>query len=141
MQFYSFSPFGYEGALVTVEVDLRRGIPAIDLVGLADNAVKESRERMQAAIRNSGFELPPERANQLGKQLAEEMWGDKYQVVICTHINKKNVHNHIILNSVSFVDGKKYHNGNENIAFVKQISDRLCLENGLRIILLYSFFS
>ncbi|MCR4742291.1 MAG: ATP-binding protein, partial [Treponema sp.] len=61
MQFYSFSPFGYEGALVTVEVDLRRGIPAVDLVGLADNAVKESRERMQAAIRNSGFELPPER--------------------------------------------------------------------------------
>jgi len=61
MQIYSFSPFGYEGSLVTVEVDLRRGIPAIDLVGLADNAVKESRERMQAAIRNSGFEIPPER--------------------------------------------------------------------------------
>mgnify|MGYP002528364246 FL=1 len=80
------------------------------------------------------FELPPERANQLGKQLAEEMWGDKYQVVICTHINKKNVHNHIILNSVSFVDGKKYHNGKEDIAFVKQISDRLCIENGLRIV-------
>lgn len=61
MQIYSFSPFGYEGSLVTVEVDLRRGIPAIDLVGLADSAVKESRERMQAAIRNSGYEMPPER--------------------------------------------------------------------------------
>ena len=61
MQIYSFSPFGYEGALVTVEVDLRRGIPAIDLVGLADGAVKESKERMQAAIRNSNFEFPPER--------------------------------------------------------------------------------
>lgn len=61
MQIYSFSPFGYEGALVTVEVDLRRGIPAVDIVGLADNAVKESRERMQAAIRNSGFEFPPDR--------------------------------------------------------------------------------
>ncbi len=61
MQIYSFSPFGYEGALVTVEVDLRRGIPAIDLVGLADGAVKEARERMQAAIRNSGFDFPPER--------------------------------------------------------------------------------
>ena len=48
MKIYSFSPFGYEGALVTVEVDLRRGIPAIDLVGLADGAVKEARERMQA---------------------------------------------------------------------------------------------
>lgn len=61
MQIYSFSPFGYEGALVTIEVDLRRGIPATDIVGLADGAVKESRERMQAAIRNSGFEYPPER--------------------------------------------------------------------------------
>ena len=61
MQIYSFSPFGYEGSLVTVEVDLRRGIPAVDLVGLADGAVKEARERMQAAIRNSGFDFPPER--------------------------------------------------------------------------------
>ena len=61
MQIYSFSPFGYEGALVSVEVDLRRGIPAVDLVGLADSAVKEARERMQAAVRNSGFEFPPER--------------------------------------------------------------------------------
>ncbi|MBB5224673.1 YifB family Mg chelatase-like AAA ATPase [Treponema ruminis] len=61
MAIYSFSPFGYEGALVTVEVDLRRGIPAIDIVGLADNAVKESRERMRSAIRNSGFEFPMER--------------------------------------------------------------------------------
>ena len=61
MQIYSFSPFGYEGALVTIEVDLRRGIPATDIVGLADGAVKESRERMQAAIRNAGFEYPGER--------------------------------------------------------------------------------
>ena len=61
MTIYSFSPFGYEGTLVTVEVDLRRGIPAIDIVGLADNAVKESRERMKSAIRNSGFEFPMER--------------------------------------------------------------------------------
>ena len=48
-----------------------------------------------------GFETSPANANQIGKQLAEEMWGDKYQVVICTHVNKQNVHNHIILNSVS----------------------------------------
>lgn len=61
MQIYSFSPFGYEGALVSVEVDLRRGIPAVDIVGLADGAVKESRERMRSAIRNCGFEFPPER--------------------------------------------------------------------------------
>lgn len=61
MKIISFSPFGYEGALVHVEVDLRRGIPAVDMVGLADGAVKESRERMRSAIRNSGFAFPPER--------------------------------------------------------------------------------
>ncbi|MGI5172965.1 ATP-binding protein [Treponema sp. OMZ 840] len=61
MNIISFSPFGYEGSLVTVEVDLRRGIPAVDMVGLADNAVKEARERMRAAIRNSGFDFPIER--------------------------------------------------------------------------------
>lgn len=58
---YAFSPFGYEGSLITIETDLRRGIPATDIVGLADGAIKESRERMQAAIRNSGFEYPSER--------------------------------------------------------------------------------
>ena len=51
-----------------------------------------------------GNEVSPQQANQIGKELAEELWGDKYQVVICTHINKENVHNHIILNSVSFTD-------------------------------------
>lgn len=58
---YSFSPFGYDGSLVTVEVDLRRGIPATDIVGLADSCVREERERVQAAIRNSGLEYPSER--------------------------------------------------------------------------------
>ena len=62
-----------------------------------------------------GNEVSPERANQIGKELAEELWGDKFQVVICTHINKENVHNHLILNSVSFIDGKKYHNVKEEI--------------------------
>lgn len=61
MKIYSFSPFGYEGALVAVEVDLRRGIPAVDIVGLADGTVKESRERMRSAIKNSGFDFPEER--------------------------------------------------------------------------------
>jgi magnesium chelatase family protein len=58
---YSFSPFGYDGSIVSVEVDLRRGIPATDIVGISDGAVKETRERVQSAIRNSGLEYPNER--------------------------------------------------------------------------------
>ena len=61
MKVYGYSPFGYEGSLVTVEADLRHGIPAVDIVGFADGSVKESRERMKDAIKNSGFEFPQER--------------------------------------------------------------------------------
>jgi len=61
MTVYAFEPIGFEGELVTVEVDLRRGIPSVDLVGLPDSAVKEARERIRAAIRNSGFQFPLER--------------------------------------------------------------------------------
>lgn len=58
---YTFSPFGYEGAVVQVETDLRKGIPSVDIVGMADGAVKETRERVLAAVRNSGLEFPMER--------------------------------------------------------------------------------
>ena len=58
---YSFSNWGYEGSLVTVEVDMRRGIPSIDIVGLADGSVKETRERVRSAIINSGLKYPTER--------------------------------------------------------------------------------
>ena len=61
MAIYSFSPFGYNGSIVSVEVDLRHGIPATDIVGLADGSVKECRERIQYAIRRSGLEYPDER--------------------------------------------------------------------------------
>jgi magnesium chelatase family protein len=61
MHVIAHEPSGFEGRLVHVEVDLRRGIPGVDLVGLAAGAVKEARERVRAAIRNSGFEFPLER--------------------------------------------------------------------------------
>lgn len=61
MEIVSFARFGYAGEIIKVEADLRRGIPAITIVGLPDGAVREAMERMRAAIRNSGFEFPRER--------------------------------------------------------------------------------
>ncbi len=61
MDILGFAQFGYEGEIVKVETDLRRGIPATDIVGLPDGAVKEARERVRAAIRNSKLEFPRER--------------------------------------------------------------------------------
>ncbi len=64
MPVYTFSPFGYEGALVQIETDLRRGIPAYDIVGISDGVVKETRERIRAAFRNSDLDFPAERVLQ-----------------------------------------------------------------------------
>ncbi|MBN1699124.1 MAG: YifB family Mg chelatase-like AAA ATPase [Spirochaetales bacterium] len=57
----SHAPLGIDGKLVSVEVDIRTGIPGIDIVGLPDGAVKEAKERVRVAIRNSGYEFPARR--------------------------------------------------------------------------------
>ena len=58
MGIYSYAPVGYEGVIVSVEADIRRGIPGMEVVGLPDSAVREARERVRAAVRNSGMEFP-----------------------------------------------------------------------------------
>jgi magnesium chelatase family protein len=61
MYVLSYTPYGAEGIVVRVEADIRRGIPGIDISGLAEGAVREARERVRAAFRNSGFTFPPDR--------------------------------------------------------------------------------
>ena len=58
IEILSFSSFGYEGEIVKLEADLRRGLPVTDIVGLPGSAIKEARERVRAAIRNCGFDFP-----------------------------------------------------------------------------------
>lgn len=82
----------------------------------------------------NGNEISPDKCNKIGIELAKQLWGDKYQVIICTHTNKKNVHNHIVLNSVSFIDGSKYHNSNLEIALLRETNDDICRKHGLSII-------
>ena len=82
----------------------------------------------------NGKEVSPEKCNSIGVEFAQSLFGDKYQVLVCTHIDKENVHNHIVLNSVSFVDGLKYHNSNAELAFLRETSDDLCRKYGLYVI-------
>ena len=81
-----------------------------------------------------GKEVSAEECNDIGMELAQSLWGDKYQVLICTHIDKDNVHNHIILNSVSFIDGSKYHNSNVEVALVRETNDDLCIKYELSVV-------
>lgn len=82
----------------------------------------------------NGKEVSPEKCNSIGVEFAQSLFGDKYQVLVCTHIDKGNVHNHIVLNSVSFVDGLKYHNSNVELSFIRETSDDLCRKYGLSVI-------
>jgi magnesium chelatase family protein len=61
MEIYGYAPWGYEGDLVSVEVDLRRGIPGMEIVGLPGGAVREARDRLRIALRRAGFEFPMDR--------------------------------------------------------------------------------
>lgn len=79
-------------------------------------------------------ETTPDRAHEIGRKLAKEMWGDRFEVVIATHLNKEHLHNHFVINSVSFVDGKKYYDNTANYNKMKKISDRLCEEYNLSVI-------
>lgn len=79
-------------------------------------------------------EVTPELAHEIGKRLAKEMWGDRFEVLIATHLNKEHLHNHFVINSVSFLDGKKYYDNTANYNRMKRLSDSLCEEYNLSVI-------
>lgn len=79
-------------------------------------------------------EVDAETAHQIGIELAQQMWGDRFEVLVSTHIDKKHYHNHFVINSVSFVDGKKYYDNKENYKKMKKMSDLLCEHYRLHVI-------
>lgn len=79
-------------------------------------------------------EVTPEVAHEIGMKLAEQMWGDSFEVVVATHLDTDCCHNHFVLNSVSFVDGKKYNSCKANNRRMRELSDNLCREYGLSVI-------
>lgn len=111
-----------------------------------DNVVQEMIETKKIFNKEDGIlgyhafqsfcegEVTPEVAHKIGIKLAEELWGDRFQVVITTHLNTNHIHNHFVLNSVSFIDGKKYYDNNETYALMRQTSDNLCREYGLNVL-------
>lgn len=79
-------------------------------------------------------EVTPEIAHEIGVKLANEMWGDSFQVVVSTHLNTEHLHNHFVINSVSFKDGKKYYSNLTNTAWLRKTSDEICEEYGLSVL-------
>ena len=76
-------------------------------------------------------EVTPEIAHSIGIELADKMWGDRFQVIVATHLNTNHIHNHFVINSVSFVDGKKYYDTRTSYAELRKLNDMICEEHNL----------
>lgn len=80
-------------------------------------------------------ECTPEMAHEIGVRLAEALWGERFQVLVATHLDRTNhLHNHFAVNSVSFLDGKRYHRTKQDYYRMREESDRLCKEYALSVI-------
>ena len=76
-------------------------------------------------------EVTPKKAHKIGVEFANEMWGDNFQVVVTTHLNTNHLHNHFVVNSVSFKDGHKYNYSNSEMARLRRTYDTICEEHRL----------
>ena len=79
-------------------------------------------------------EVSAQEAHRIGVELAEKLWAGRFQVIVSTHVNTACIHNHLLFNSVSFRDGKKYHDCREAYRKMRETSDRICREHGLSMI-------
>lgn len=79
-------------------------------------------------------EVTPELCHKIGIELAEELFGDRFEAIVSTHLNTNHYHNHIVLNSVSFKDGKRYYDNNTTYALIRKTSDLICEEHNLSVI-------
>lgn len=127
------------------------GVPVKQLVTGIHCAPATARQEMQAVKKRFGKEkgviayhgyqsfapgeCTPEMAHEIGVKLARQLWGDRYQVLVATHLDRGNhLHSHFVINTVSFVDGKKFYRSGQDYRAMREASDALCREYGLSVL-------
>ena len=85
-------------------------------------------------------EVTPEEVHAIGIETAKRMWGEEYEVVVTTHLNTENLHNHFVVNSVSFRTGRKFENHISDHYRLREISDEICRERGKSVLENASFY-
>lgn len=127
------------------------GVPLKQLVTGIHCAPVTARQEMQAVKKRFGKEkgviayhgyqsfapgeCTPEMAHEIGVKLARQLWGNRYQVLVATHLDRENhLHSHFVINTVSFVDGKKFYRSGRDYRAMREASDALCREYGLSVI-------
>ncbi len=102
--------------------------------GVDDNRSKTRFVCMHGYQSFAPGEVSPEVAHKVGVELAKRVWGDKYEVLVSTHLNTGACHNHFVINNISFIDGKRYLDNKATYGVMRKESDQLCREYGLSIV-------
>lgn len=79
-------------------------------------------------------EVTADQCHQIGVELAQKLWGSQFEVIVATHLNTGCLHNHFVLNSVSFLDGKRYNDCKATYREFRRLSDEICREYGLSVV-------
>ena len=79
-------------------------------------------------------EVTPKQCHALGVELAKRLWGERFEVIVATHQDREHLHNHFVVNSVSFKDGAKFRCNKTYHRVLAAASDKLCLEHGLPLL-------
>ena len=80
-----------------------------------------------------GYDIPPELAHKIAVEFSEKSFGN-FECIVATHIDREHIHSHIVFNSVSFTDGKKYRSNTESIKNLMALSDEICLKYGVPVL-------
>lgn len=146
-----FSEFEYRGLENVLEYDMNdfktekqlyvSGLncdPSTALTEMTATKVKYSKTDGKLAFHGyqsfAPGEVTAETAHQIGVELAGTLWGDRFEVVVSTHLDKAHFHNHFCINSVSFKDGKRYYDNKSTYKLMRLESDRLCVKYNLSVI-------
>ena len=117
------------------------GVNCLPETALAEmNATKRQYGKEGGIVAFHGYqafapgEADPETAHEIGVALARELWGARFEVVVATHLDRAHLHNHFVINSVSFADGRRFHRDTACYRAMRGASDRLCRGRGLSVV-------
>ncbi|MDO4812185.1 MAG: relaxase/mobilization nuclease domain-containing protein [Eubacteriales bacterium] len=132
---YTWNPVKTEGGQYVTSINCQKDIALRQMI-----LTKQQYGKDDGYIAWHGYqsfkpgEVTPNQCHAIGVAFAKEMWGDRFQIVVTTHLDKGHLHNHIAFNSVSFKDGSKYNFSKAEQKRMREVSDRLCRERGLSVI-------
>ena len=132
---YAADPQKTDKTMYTSGINCSRFAPYLDMVQVKQYYGERGKNTAYHGYQSFvAGEVTPREAHDIGVETARRMWGDRFQILVATHLNTENIHNHFVINSVSFQDGKKFRNKIGEHMELRKISDEICREHNKSVL-------